>query len=553
MSRAVRLFLVLTLCLSGAALPLVPASGQGANSYDWTEVYFESFDGTMLHADVLRPAGYPDKKKTPVILSIGPYFNTSGGPPLPNLQAEGPNPRFADLWEEGRIFERGYTYVQVDSRGYGASQGCNDLGGPNEQGDAKAAVEWAAKQPWSNGKVGMWGKSYDAWTQVMALAEKPKGLAATVIQAPLIEAYRGFFMNGVHYAEGWYATPGLYALYDLTPPSVNSDPQEFINYLTAAAGPHCFGTNLSMTTVPDHSIPYWQERDIRAAAGKSKVPTLWTHGFHDDATKANNLMDVWSKLRGPKRAWFGQWGHDRGNEAQKVGRDGFMDEAMRWFDYYLKGLPLSKAPIHKDPAIEVQTQDGEWRTEAQWPPADSKFYNLPILDGEYQDSDDNQSEGGTQHGLWTFTQPFPHEAHISGETKVSAIVQTEVPYANLIALVYDIAPSGQAYLVSRGAYLLQGSGEVKFDIYPQDWRVKKGHRLGILLSGSDRPWFATNNTDTTVIVESGRFSVPFLRYQRERNLKGKRSHIFPAPIMVDKSLFKDRTAKAELPPRLKRR
>jgi alpha/beta superfamily hydrolase len=63
----------------------------------------------------------------------------------------------------------------VDSRGYGSSGGCYDLGGSGEQADAKAAVEWAASQSWSTGKVGMWGKSYDAWTQVMAMATKAKG------------------------------------------------------------------------------------------------------------------------------------------------------------------------------------------------------------------------------------------------------------------------------------------------------------------------------------------------------------------------------------------
>jgi uncharacterized protein len=50
------------------------------------------------------------------------------------------------------------------SRGFGGSGGCLDWVGPGEQADVKAAIQWSAKQPWSTGKVGMYGKSYDAVT-----------------------------------------------------------------------------------------------------------------------------------------------------------------------------------------------------------------------------------------------------------------------------------------------------------------------------------------------------------------------------------------------------
>ena len=72
--------------------------------------------------------------------------------------------------------ERGYTWVQVDLRGFGGSSGCLDWGGPGEQADVKAAVEWAAKQPWSTGKVGMYGKSYDGVTGLIGIAQQPQGL-----------------------------------------------------------------------------------------------------------------------------------------------------------------------------------------------------------------------------------------------------------------------------------------------------------------------------------------------------------------------------------------
>ena len=105
--------------------------------------------------------------------------------------------------------------------------------------DVKAAVEWAARQPWSTGKVGLWGKSYDGWTGVMGLATKPKGLAAAVILSPIIDGYRTLYMNGVHYDSGWYGTPALYQGIDAHPPSVFDSPEYFAG---AALGfnPACY-------------------------------------------------------------------------------------------------------------------------------------------------------------------------------------------------------------------------------------------------------------------------------------------------------------------------
>ncbi|TAL13267.1 MAG: CocE/NonD family hydrolase, partial [Frankiales bacterium] len=214
MSRSpIRLALTAAL-IAGVALMVPAQAAPVSEEATWTEQWIESGDGTPLHADVMLPASRKDDQKHPVILSIGPYFGSGSQGTVWDPQEAGPSARFDDLIEQGQIFEKGYALVYVDSRGYGSSGGCNDLGGPGEQMDTKAAIEWAAKQPWSNGKVGMWGKSYDAWTQVMALAQQPKGLAATVIQSPLIDGYRLAFENGVHWAATWYITPGLYANYD---------------------------------------------------------------------------------------------------------------------------------------------------------------------------------------------------------------------------------------------------------------------------------------------------------------------------------------------------
>jgi uncharacterized protein len=548
MTRALRL---LTVAAVAAGLAVVAPAGAAPvpNEATWTEAWITSGDGTKLHADVLLPKARKDGQKHPMIVSIGPYYGSgSQGAPAYNPLNEGPSARFNDLIEDGKIFEKGYGFVMVDSRGYGSSGGCNDFGGPGEQMDAKAAVEWAASQPFSTGKVGMWGKSYDAWTQVMALSQKPKGLAATVIQAPLIETYRGMFENGVHYDAGWYVTPSLYTDYDLTPPGVNDSPEEFLQWGTGAAtGGPCVAEKSAMTTNPDHSAAYWQARDIIKKAAESRVPTLWSHGFNDVNTKPTNIFPVYSKLRGPKRAWFGQWDHVRGNEDEVVGREGFMDEAMSWFDHYLRGKKLKKLP-----PVEVQDGDGAWRTEQAWPPKDAVLRRMPLKAGSYVDEDAN-SASNPSGGVWSASQPAPFDVRIAGLMRLDARVGLDSPVSgNLVALVYDVDPDGNARLISRGATAISNANEgvVSYELWPQDWLLPKGHRLAVQLAGNDATMYLPVNTGTTVTVASATLSVPITKAARRSNLEGDQASAAsrnPSPTLDDE--LEGRQVKADFGPR----
>jgi putative CocE/NonD family hydrolase len=92
-----------------------------------------------------------------VILAVGPYFGHSGQTGPEGWTRTGPSSRFLDFTSGTNLFARGYTYVMVDLRGFGGSTGCLDWAGPGEQADVKAAIQWAATQRWSTGKVGMYG------------------------------------------------------------------------------------------------------------------------------------------------------------------------------------------------------------------------------------------------------------------------------------------------------------------------------------------------------------------------------------------------------------
>src|ERR671936_2968580 len=192
-SRLITLALALALAL---AAPAARAADVPADA-TWWEAHFSEPDGTMLHADILRPKGLSPTAKTPVILSIGPYFNHSGqtGPVGPaegtNYDPIGPNAgpseRFQDFVEGSGLLKQGYSFVMVDLRGFGGSNGCLDWSGPGEQADVVNAVQWAATQPWSNGKVGMYGKSYDGLTGLIGVDRRPAGLGAGVSPEPVYD------------------------------------------------------------------------------------------------------------------------------------------------------------------------------------------------------------------------------------------------------------------------------------------------------------------------------------------------------------------------------
>jgi predicted acyl esterase len=513
----------------GALAPAASAAQVPAGA-TWSEVYLPSRDGTLLHADLLLPTDGCPEGGCPVVVSIGPYYGSgSQGSPVYDPFNEGPSNRFHDFIAHefpgrGNIFEQGYAWLQVDSRGYGGSDGCNDYGGIGEQMDAASAVEWAGSRDWSNGKVGMWGKSYDGWTQVMALAQNPPHLEATVIQSPLIEGYGIGYVNGVHHDAGWYATTSLYMLYDYLPPSVNEmTPEEAVYPVKGTATDPCWVSQQALIAAGwDHDMGYWRERDLRPSAKRNDdVAVLWSHGFNDINTKPDQIFGVYDNLNNMPtsnhRAWFGEWAHYRGNEANHTGREGFLEEAMDWFDHYLKGQPF-RYEVNAENVVEMQDNEGAWRTEAQYPPTDVRDVTLPLKPGTYVD---DNSQAATA-GYWTFSQPLEYDLRTVHEPTLTVKANIVGPWANLIGVLYDYDPdTGRVQEVNRGAYRLEQSGEeVSFRLHPRDHVFLKGHSLAFHIT-SGHPQFLPHATRQTVTVTEASVRVRFLTYERISNLTGE--------------------------------
>ncbi|HVE74866.1 MAG TPA: CocE/NonD family hydrolase [Mycobacteriales bacterium] len=520
---------VVRLCLAAAlaclaALLAVPATAEPIPyGYSHTDAWLTSFDGTQLHASVFLPVGRKATERHPVMLASTPYAapGASGG-----AFGEGPAVIYPELLM-GRFKAGRWAYVQVDVRGFGGSGGCFGYYTPDEARDVKVAVEWAAKQPWSAGRVGMWGMSYDGAQQVLALGAKPKGLAAAVIQAPGLSAYTALWMNGVHYATSRYTTTPLYTVEDLAPPQ-NRSTLASPEYAQAAAAPATASPTcrtdsvVRMNVERDRKGEFWKDREPYRQAAGSTVPTFWSHGFADRNTKPVHL-DIWSSLRGPKQAWFGQYTHVPAHSTA-VGRKTFLDEATRFLERHVLG---ARAPA-VDPAVTVQSGNGvgRWRAERQWPPTDARPWTMPVLDGSYPDQPGNTGEGANAgQGSWTVTRPLAWPAHLAGEVVLRASVEAPEANAHVVAHLYDVDADDKARLVTRGAFATSAAGrqDVRFALYPQDWVFAKGHRIALVLSAADDDWFAPGTSMREVKISKSSLVMPLLRVERTTFLKGKES------------------------------
>ena len=163
-------------------------------------------DGVLLRADVFRPEG---AGRHPVILSCGPYAKglafQDGYPDQwrimtrehPDVTA-GSSGRYQN-WEVAdpeKWVPDGYACVRIDSRGAGRSPGLLDPFSPRETRDLYDGIEWAARQPWSSGRVGLAGISYYAMNQWQVAVLQPPHLAAMCAWEGAADFYRDATHHG---------------------------------------------------------------------------------------------------------------------------------------------------------------------------------------------------------------------------------------------------------------------------------------------------------------------------------------------------------------------
>ena len=292
----------------------------------------------------------------------------------------------------------GYAFAQVAVFGTEESSGCFDYRGAGEGLGIHAAVEWLGTQNWSNGNVGLYGKSYEGATQWEAAAMGSEYLKTIVPMSGTTALHPLLYKNGSAEARSQIMHMNYFSS------TVDYDQDDFDNICPDIveglfAGP--------VTYIGGEMDPYMQnyynERShIDKAFENWNGSIYWVQGMQDwnvdphqvfGGPPGTNWYQAYVDAGFDVRGILGQWGHhypDQVNSHQTVD-PGYGFEALEnmtrwdwgqdlfeWFEYYLQ----ERGP---KPSLDAQIQrnDGQWRIEDTWPPNDRQPFTVNLDECEY--------------------------------------------------------------------------------------------------------------------------------------------------------------------------
>lgn len=443
--------------------------------------------GARIFVDVIRPS----EGRVPAIMMSSPYFNTLGRGwrgelKAPTAAPANPfRPATAFLgggedevafpeWYDEYFVPRGYAFVAMDLRGTRNSSGCQVYGDRDEVLDAVDVVDWIADQPWSNGKAGMTGGSYDGTIAIGAAAEAPRSarhrdaLAAIIPIRAIGRWYDYHFFNGVQSSN--HRTTSALFTHVLQPVDVvNSYGEDLLAPLVQAERAACLGTFSALTTAgyaspyQDARSAFWYERDFTSQGAAFRAATFIISGLFDYNVKTHNVGYLWDELPddGRHRMWLMNSDHadphlptseDAGDHVMPFPfQDRWIEANHRWWAQFLKGIDTG---VLDEPAFEVQRADGTWDTGSGYPAAGEDLVLHLSADGAAT-SDAAQAEAGAltyadapvsdAPGRILFqTEPFAEDTRISGQIAFDLDLAASGPDATTAVEVTLLPPDSPA-------------------------------------------------------------------------------------------------------------
>lgn len=457
--------------------------------------------------------------KVPIIAEIGPYYDDG------DVDALTPADRLGRFLIDNFV-PHGFGVAQVSVFGTGESNHCMDLMGLDEQKGIHAAVEYLGKAPFSNGAVGIIGKSYDGSTPWEAAAMGSEYLKTIIPMSGLIGVHDLMWRNGSMEARGAIMHNGVYGSFGLDG-NLEDSQNACEGYLEGYyAGPAAYlsGDNLAWT-----GSDYWEERTFLSRALENYNGSVYIiHGIQDwnvDPHMAfpthNILIDAGFDVKG----LYGQWGHDypdriSGHESLSSGRGqeafpytlrwDWADDLLEWFDYYLK----DKGPQPRLIA-EVQDNMGAWRVESEYPPKSQEwmYYDMDIC------SVISGGEVVTTTSSLTIDCPlFTEETRIIGTPIFHVQVNTQFTSGHIFVEMVQSSNGmhlGHAVMDLRfhaggkeGQTLIPGETvTAKMEFFGMDVIVPEGDGIQLIISqtGEDYVPSPISTTPITLILDSSSF------------------------------------------------
>lgn len=498
-------------------------------------------DGAKLAATIWLPADATENP-VPVLLEYLPY-----------RRGDWTAPRDAQRhpWYAGH----GYASVRVDMRGCGDSDGVMlDEYHEQEQADGVEVIAWLASQPWSTGKVGMFGISWGGFNSLQIAAEQPEALKAIVTVCSTDDRYA----DDVHYFGGtmlgidmtsWAATMLAFQSRPPAPWRVGENWEAMWRERLEALQPF---SEIWM----DHQErdDYWRHGSVNEDYSKINAAVMAVGGWADPYR--NTVFRLLENLQTPVQGLIGPWCHQYPDIDRTPGPTiGFLQETLRWWDHWLKDIPTG---IMDEPALRAYHQEsvrpatfyaeraGSWVGLEGWPSSAVQrssrnlATDLRSLATDHQQHvviDTPQHNGVDAARFFPFgnlsdlppdqrsedgrsvvfeTPALDQDINLLGFAHLALRVASSTKRANVIARLCDVAPDGSSTLITRGAInLTKRNGmdqaeelipgefvDAQLDFVAISWTVPAGHKLRVALSNTYWPWVWPHGEQGTVTLDA---------------------------------------------------
>jgi len=445
-------------------------------------------DGVQLRADILRPAG---SGRFPTLVYRTPYSKDAA---------------LKEYTTFSRALERGYAVVVQDVRGRYASDG-NFRPYEREGRDGYDTIEWAARQPWSNGRVGTFGLSYPGAVQWLAAVENPPHLEAMVPAMTFSTPQNFFFAWGIPDLSWigwiwWNIAPDTRARQGLDGPATRQE----------VAASWAAGEERMLRTLPLNALadlrdvapyyydwlrhppedPFWNFAELRGKYSRTRAAVLNLSGWHDDNYGPEGAITNFLGLvqaRGGQpldtSLLMGPWVHGVGSTARtKAGDLDFGPDAaidydevvLDWMDRYLRGDKNAPAA---EPVRYFVMGANRWKTASSWPPAghEEVYYLSPGTNSRgalasarptveasstsFRSNPDDPvvnpygSAGAhdyqslaERNDVLTFdSPPLPSDLEVAGPVRARMFISCDCRDTDLWVRLLNVAPDGRAYNV----------------------------------------------------------------------------------------------------------
>lgn len=500
-------------------------------------------DGCRLSARVWRPVDAADNP-VPVILEYLPYRKRDGTTARDALT----HPYFA---------RRGYACVRVDMRGNGDSDGLmEDEYTRQELDDAVEIITWLAAQDWCSGTVGMMGISWGGFNGLQIAAMQPDPLKAVITLCSTVDRYA----DDIHYKGGcllnenlgWGATMWAYSSRAPDPALVGDKWRDmWLNrlehepFLPAVWLRH------------QRRDAYWQHGSVCEDFSALKAKVLAVGGW-GDAYK-NAVPALVENLPGAKGI-VGPWVHKYPHFAVPEPRIGFLQEALRWWDRWLKDIDTG---VEDDPDYRAYLMDGvrpatwyadrpgRWIAETGAATANIPARTLHLTDDGLADApgplsaivaspQDCGADAGEYCAIWLGPEqpgdqrrddalstcfdgpPAPADTDIVGAPTLRLRLRSDRPQTQIAVRLCHVHPDGASTRITYGVLNLSHRNgpadpapmvpgrdtEISVTLDHIAYRLPKGHRLRVAVSTSYWPLLWPAPEAATLTLLGGELALP---------------------------------------------